>query len=221
MPIDDQFVYDPPTAPLDILYEDEDLVIINKPSGLLSVMGRLDEHRDSAYWRILQHFPNAKVTHRLDMATSGILVFAKDRNAEVAMSRLFQQRAIKKYYTALVEGKLIGHGSIDVPIITDWENRPRQKIDYNIGKSAQTKYQAITYIREYQCTEVSLQPITGRSHQLRVHMLHLGHPIVGDKIYNSQAKNAHAKQMALHASQIEFVHPLQKKEILIKSQPNF
>lgn len=139
MPIDDQFVYDPPTAPLDILYEDEDLVIINKPAGLLSVMGRLTEHRDSAYSRILQHFPNAKVTHRLDMATSGILIFAKHGDAEVAMSRLFQQRAIQKTYTAFVLGELIGHGLVDVPLITDWENRPRQKIDYDIGKSAQTK----------------------------------------------------------------------------------
>ncbi|MCJ8147219.1 pseudouridine synthase [Acinetobacter sp. A3.8] len=221
MPIDDQFVYDPPTAPLEILYEDDDLIIVNKPAGLLSVMGRLVEHRDSAYWRILQHFPNAKVTHRLDMATSGILVFAKHRDVEVAMSRLFQQRAIQKTYTALVQGELTGQGIVDVPLITDWENRPRQKIDYDIGKSAQTQYRAMQYIAEYDCTEVKLHPITGRSHQLRVHMLHLGHPIVRDKIYNPQAKNAHTQQMALHASQIEFIHPLQKKEILIKSSPNF
>ncbi|SDC70179.1 tRNA pseudouridine32 synthase / 23S rRNA pseudouridine746 synthase [Acinetobacter marinus] len=110
---------------------------------------------------------------------------------------------------------------IDVPLMADWDHRPRQKIDYEIGKSAQTQYQAVQYRAEYDCTEVKLYPITGRSHQLRVHMMHLGHPIVGDKIYNPQAKNAHTTQMALHASQLKFMHPLQNHETLINSPPNF
>nr|WP_298889892.1 pseudouridine synthase [uncultured Acinetobacter sp.] len=221
MPLDPDFIYDPPQSALETLYEDIDLIAINKPAGLLSVMGRLPEHQDSAYWRILQKFPQAKVLHRLDMATSGILIFAKHRESEVAMSRQFQQRTIEKTYIALVQGKLDGMGMIDVPLIADWENRPRQKIDYKIGKSAQTQYQAMQYRAEYDCTEVLLHPITGRSHQLRVHMMHLGHPIVGDKIYNPQAKNAHTAQMALHASQLKFTHPLQNHEILINSQANF
>lgn len=119
MPLDPDFIYDPPQSALETLYEDIDLIAINKPAGLLSVMGRLPEHQDSAYWRILQKFPQAKVLHRLDMATSGILIFAKHRKSEVAMSRQFQQRTIEKTYIALVQGKLDGMGMIDVPLIAD------------------------------------------------------------------------------------------------------
>ena len=138
MPFNSNFVYAPPQQTLVILYEDDDLVIIDKPAGLLSVPGRLPEHQDSAYLRVVEQFPLAKITHRLDMATSGILMFAKHRDAEVAVSKMFQVRAVKKNYIALVQGKIDSKGSVDVPLITDWENRPRQLGYYELGKSAET-----------------------------------------------------------------------------------
>ena len=221
MPINDDFVYMPPQDPLAVLYEDDDLIVINKPAGLLSVPGRLPEHHDSAYLRVVDQFPNAKITHRLDMATSGILMFAKHRDAEVAVSKIFQARTVSKNYIALVQGKLEQEGSVDVPLITDWENRPRQMVHFELGKSAQTLYQALSYNVEQDITRVLLTPITGRSHQLRVHMMHIGHPITGDKIYHPNAKQSPLGRLALHASRLSFQHPLQAHTVDIISDPEF
>lgn len=127
MALDPNFVYRPPQGALVVLYEDDDLIVIDKPAGLLSVMGRLPEHQDSAYLRILARYPEAKVTHRLNMATSGILMFAKHRDAEVAVSRMFQARTVEKRYTALVQGQLQGEGQVDVPLIADWDNHSATK----------------------------------------------------------------------------------------------
>lgn len=215
------FVYRPPQQALSILYEDKDYIAVNKPAGLLSVMGRLPEHQDSAYWRILQDFPNAKVTHRLDMATSGILLFAKHRDAEVAMSKLFQARQVSKYYVALVQGKIALDGEIDLPLIADWENRPRQKVDFEIGKPAQTLFYRLNYQAEYDCSRVQLIPITGRSHQLRLHMAAIGHPILGDKLYHPDPQKTHLSQMALHAEKLAFVQPLSQQNIEIVSVTGF
>lgn len=215
------FIYTPPQQPLQIVYEDDDFIVIDKPSGLLSVMGRLPEHQDSAYLRILQDFPQAKVVHRLDMATSGILLFAKHRDAEVMMSKLFQARQVDKYYTALVQGQLLGQGSVDVPLIADWENRPRQKVDFQVGKSALTHYETITYDSEQDATRVKLIPITGRSHQLRVHMAHIGHPIMGDKLYHPQPQCYALGRLALHATVLSFIHPRQQQQLNIISDVPF
>ncbi|MDO4223086.1 MAG: pseudouridine synthase [Acinetobacter sp.] len=215
------FIYTPPQHPLEYLYEDDDLIAINKPAGLLSVMGRLPEHQDSAYLRILQRIPLAKVIHRLDMATSGILLFAKHREVEVMMSKIFQARQVKKYYTAWVEGQLQGQGMVDVPLIADWEHRPRQKVDYDVGKPAQTLYQAERYDEQLDCSRVLLEPITGRSHQLRVHMAHLGHPITGDKLYHPQPNKSPLGRLALHATKLQFLHPTQQVWIEIVSEAPF
>ncbi|MFH7348903.1 RluA family pseudouridine synthase [Acinetobacter variabilis] len=216
MPINDNFVYAPPQDPLHILYEDDDLVVIEKPAGLLSVPGRLPEHHDSAYLRVLERYPNAKITHRLDMATSGILMFAKHREAEVAVSKMFQARTVSKHYIALVQGEIQTEGSVDVPLITDWENRPRQMVHFELGKAAKTLYQRLEYLPEQDISRVLLTPITGRSHQLRVHMLHIGHPITGDKIYHPEPMRSSLNRMALHASELTFTQPLSghKVEIL-------
>ncbi|WP_180076258.1 pseudouridine synthase [Acinetobacter sp. YH12106] len=208
MPINPDFVYCPPQEPLHIVYEDDDLVVIEKPAGLLSVPGRLAEHHDSAYLRVLDQYPQAKITHRLDMATSGILMFAKHRDAEVAVSKMFQARTVHKNYVALVQGKLEGQGSVEVPLMTDWENRPRQMVHYELGKTAKTLYQAIGYLPQQDISRVLLTPITGRSHQLRVHMLHIGHPITGDKIYHPEPQRSPLKRMALHANYLAFSQPL-------------
>lgn len=213
----DIFIYNPPQTALHILYEDDDFIAIDKPAGLLSVMGRLPEHQDSAYLRILQDFPQAKVVHRLDMATSGILLFAKHRDAEVMMSKLFQARQVDKYYTALVQGQLSGQGSVDVPLIADWDNRPRQKVDFALGKTALTHYQALDYDADFDETRVKLTPITGRSHQLRVHMAHLGHPITGDKLYHPSPQHSRLQRLALHATELSFIHPVEQKMLNIIS----
>jgi tRNA pseudouridine32 synthase / 23S rRNA pseudouridine746 synthase len=221
MPLDDNFVYSPPQEPLKILYEDDDLVVIEKPAGLLSVPGRLPEHHDSAYFRVLDQFPNAKITHRLDMATSGILMFAKHRDAEVAVSKMFQARTVTKNYIALVEGKLEGEGVVEVPLIADWENRPKQMVHYELGKPAKTLYQALSYDHENNYTRVLLTPITGRSHQLRVHMMHIGHPIMGDKIYHPNPKRFTLNRMALHASFLGFIQPLSNQQVEIHGNVPF
>ena len=162
MPLNDNFIYLPPQDPLEMIYEDEDLVVINKPAGLLSVMGRLPEHQDSAYLRVLAQYPSAKVTHRLDMATSGLLMFAKHRDAEVAISKMFQARTVKKYYVALVQGQIQQDGSVEVPLITDWENRPRQMVHFELGKPAKTLFQSIEYDGTTDQSRVRLEPVTGR-----------------------------------------------------------
>ncbi|CAM4407321.1 hypothetical protein F901_01179 [Acinetobacter dispersus] len=221
MPLNDNFIYTPPQDPLDIVYEDEDLLVINKPAGLLSVMGRLPEHQDSAYLRVLEKYPAAKVTHRLDMATSGLLMFAKHREAEVAVSKMFQARTVKKYYVALVQGQIQSEGSVEVPLITDWENRPRQMVHFELGKQAKTLFQCMAYDAETDQSRVRLEPVTGRSHQLRVHMMHIGHPIMGDKLYHPEPTKFYLKRMALHAAYLAFQHPLKLHEVEIHSEVRF
>ena len=217
MPLNNHFIYTPPQEPLNIIYEDNDLLVIYKPAGLLSVMGRLPEHHDSAYLRILEKHPTAKVTHRLDMATSGILMFAKHRDAEVAISKMFQARTVNKQYIALVQGHLTGAGSIEAPLIGDWPNRPKQKVDFEQGKSAKTLYQHIDYDADEDYSRILLEPITGRSHQLRVHLAHIGHPITGDKLYHPEPTRSRLNRMALHASYLAFEHPMQGGFLELKS----
>lgn len=202
------FIYTPPTDPLSIVYEDDHLVVIDKPAGLLSVPGRLPEHQDSAYLRVLNIYPAAKVTHRLDMATSGLLMFAKHRDAEVAISKLFQNRKIKKNYVALVQGQMISDGIIDVPLMGDWPNRPKQKVDFELGKPAKTLYFPMQYDAITDTSRVLLEPITGRSHQLRVHLAHIGHAILRDQLYHPAPFSSSLDRMALHASYLSFMHPI-------------
>lgn len=211
----------PPQQPLCIVYEDDDLVVIDKPAGLLSVPGRLPEHQDSAYLRVVEKYPHAKITHRLDMATSGILMFAKHRNAEVAVSKMFQARTVQKNYIALVQGKLEGQGSVDVPLMTDWENRPRQMVHFELGKAAKTLYQAVQYFEADDITRVLLTPVTGRSHQLRVHMQYIGHPITGDQFYHPDYRQSALKRMALHASYLAFTQPLSGVDVEIRGNTPF
>lgn len=215
------FIYQPPLAKLITVFEDNDLIIIDKPAGLLSVMGRLPEHQDSAYLRILKQHSQARVVHRLDMATSGLLIFAKHKEAERAMSQLFQTRKIKKYYIALVDGKIEPQGSVDVPLITDWVNRPKQKVDFEQGKSAHTNFLRLAFDEKKQRSRVQLEPVTGRSHQLRVHMQHLGHSILGDKLYHPNPYHFELPRMALHASYLEFTQPCSGQHIQLELTPCF
>ncbi|WP_111742090.1 bifunctional tRNA pseudouridine(32) synthase/23S rRNA pseudouridine(746) synthase RluA [Leminorella richardii] len=200
--------YDPPTEPwLHVLYQDDHIIVVNKPSGLLSVPGKAPEHRDSIMTRVQRDFPGAESVHRLDMATSGVMVVALTKAAERELKRQFREREPKKSYIARVWGHLEkDEGLVDLPLICDWPNRPKQKVCFETGKSAQTEYQVLSRDADGS-TRVLLMPITGRSHQLRVHMLALGHPILGDKFYAHPEAKAMAPRLQLHARELHITHP--------------
>ncbi|HEX19768.1 MAG TPA: RluA family pseudouridine synthase [Acidiferrobacteraceae bacterium] len=207
---------------LDILYQDDTLLVLNKPGGLLSVPGKGVDRQDSLATRVQREFPDAEVVHRLDMATSGIMLMARGKSAQSQLSKLFQQRQVQKSYIAVVDGRLEqDSGEIDLPLITDWPNRPKQKVDFEHGKSSQTRYRVLQYNAADNTTRVQLEPITGRSHQLRVHMQQLGHAIVGDRLYADEAAQAKADRLLLHAESIGFTHPLTMQDVLFDSQAPF
>lgn len=200
--------YNPPLEPwLHILYQDAHIMVVNKPSGLLSVPGRLDEHKDSVMTRIQRDYPEAESVHRLDMATSGVIVVALTKAAERELKRQFRERQPAKTYVARVWGHPAQEkGMVDLPLICDWPNRPKQKVCFDTGKSAQTDYQVVEY-GDDNSARVALKPITGRSHQLRVHMLALGHPILGDGFYAHPEAKAMADRLLLHAESLTITHP--------------
>jgi len=210
------FQYNPPPHNgLDILHIDSDLIIVNKPSGILSVPGRGEDKQDCMISRVNQEYPGALTIHRLDMETSGILIIARNEKSQSAMGKLFQSRNIKKQYIALVNGiPKKNNGLINFPLIADWPNRPKQKIDLIKGKPSSTNYLVIESTEN--ASRVKLTPITGRSHQLRVHMLAIGHPILGDRLYASQDIIDRADRLLLHASFICFNHPITHEKITIK-----
>lgn len=203
----DDFVYAPPQTPyLKIIYRDEDILVLDKPSGLLSVAGRLAIHKDSLQTRVQRVFPNASVVHRLDMSTSGIMLMALNKESHRHLSRQFQDRKISKRYLARIYGTPDAEcGSVDLPLICDWVNRPKQKVDIESGKPSLTNWKILH--AEEQSSLVELEPITGRSHQLRVHMQSLGHPILGDKFYAHDEAFLLSDRLDLHAAYIKFAHP--------------
>ncbi|CNK89489.1 bifunctional tRNA pseudouridine(32) synthase/23S rRNA pseudouridine(746) synthase RluA [Yersinia proxima] len=214
--------YNPPRDPwLLILYQDEHIMVVNKPSGLLSVPGRAPENKDSIMTRIQADFPTAESVHRLDMATSGVIVVALTKAAERELKRQFREREPKKSYVARVWGHLAqDEGLIDLPLICDWPNRPKQKVCYETGKSSQTQYQVLSRDTDGS-TRVKLSPITGRSHQLRVHMLAIGHPILGDGFYAPPEAKAMASRLQLHAQELCITHPEFGTVMHFKCEPEF
>lgn len=214
--------YNPPQDPcLTILYQDEHIMVVNKPSGLLSVPGRLEEHKDSVMTRIQRDFPQAESVHRLDMATSGVIVVALTKAAERELKRQFREREPKKQYVARVWGHLEHEeGLVDLPLICDWPNRPKQKVCYETGKPAQTGYEVLEFAAD-NTTRVRLKPITGRSHQLRVHMLALGHPILGDRFYATPEALALAPRLLLHAETLTITHPAYGNSMTFRAPVDF
>jgi tRNA pseudouridine32 synthase/23S rRNA pseudouridine746 synthase len=210
------FIYLPPMSPyLDIIYQDDDFIVLNKASGILSVPGRLPEHQDCLQNRVQRVLPTATIVHRLDMATSGLMIMALNKPAHVAISRQFEQRKTKKTYLARVFGLIeLNEGSVDLPLICDWPNRPKQKVDHENGKQSLTHYRVLSRNQKQSdltdkqaSTLVELTPVTGRSHQLRVHMLALGHPILGDRLYASKEALAMKNRLQLHALNLSLFHP--------------
>lgn len=193
---------------------------MNKPSGLLSVPGKNPEHKDSLIVRINRVFPTATVVHRLDMATSGIMVFALNKAAHKHIGLQFEKRQTRKAYIAKIYGVPAQEcGSVELPLICDWPNRPRQKVDHETGKYALTHWQVLRTCEDY--SRVKLTPVTGRSHQLRVHMLSLGHPILGDRLYAHEKALAMAERLQLHAAELSFSHPSTQEWLNFTAAPEF
>jgi len=219
----DMFLYNPPAHDkLSILYCDESILVVDKPAGLLSVPGRGPDKQDCMISRVQQTYPQALIVHRLDMATSGILVLALDKETHRLLSQQFQKREIDKEYIAVVSGRLEEEqGIIDKPMICDWPNRPKQMIDVEEGKKAQTHYQVLEYLTKDNTSRVLLKPITGRTHQLRLHCQYIGHSILGDQLYGDEEVKGMASRLLLHASNIRFIHPITLESIDIGSEIPF
>jgi tRNA pseudouridine32 synthase/23S rRNA pseudouridine746 synthase len=197
--------YNPPHDPLDILHADHEVVLVNKPAGLLSVPGKGEDLADCLIERLKGAFPSTLLVHRLDRDTSGVMIFAQTRHAQRHLGLQFEKRQTKKTYVARVWGELTPKtGTVDLPIIVDWENRPRQKICHETGRSAQTDWRVVR--SDGRETRVRLMPKTGRSHQLRVHMLAMGHPILGDPFY-AEGEAREYERLMLHSETLKFRHP--------------
>ncbi len=198
------FDYNPADNPLSYLYIDDDLIIVEKPSGLLSVPGKSEP--DCLESRIRQDYPESLTIHRLDMATSGVMVFARNPNAQRHIGQQFEKRVTEKTYISRVWGKVESDtGDIELPLITDWPNRPKQMICHERGKPSFTSWEVLE--RELNATRLALYPKTGRSHQLRVHMLAIGHPILGDRLYAPDSSYEAANRLQLHAHQLKLRKP--------------
>lgn len=199
------FAYDPPDTPLQILHEDAAIIVVDKPAGLLTVPGKLENRQDCLVTRLRAARWDALTVHRLDCDTSGVIIFARTKQAQGFLGQEFEQRRAQKTYVARLKGRLeTDQGTVDLPLGSDWDYRPRQKVDPVHGRPAVTDWQVID--RSDTETRVRLTPYTGRSHQLRVHMLALGHPILGDQIYAPETQAEHARLM-LHAETLGLNHP--------------
>ncbi len=203
---------------LEVIYADASLAVLNKPSGLLSVPGRGEDKQDCLIARAQQTWPDALTVHRLDMATSGLVVVARGPEIQRQLSQAFARREVHKLYEAVVDGTppLIASAEeadgdwqdIQLPLLIDWPNRPRSKIDWEHGKPSHTRWRCKSGVSPEGTTRVELQPITGRTHQLRLHMMAIGHAMLGDALYASAEVCARAPRLLLHARQLKLQHPL-------------
>ena len=210
------------------LFLDAHLLVVEKPAGLLAVPGRGTDKQDCLVIRLQDLWPDVLTVHRLDMATSGVMVFARDAATQAALGRQFAGRQVYKRYVALVDGFLQqdeqtlddeGWSLIDLPLVADWPNRPKQKVDAASGKPSATRWRVLGH--ENGATRVALQPLTGRTHQLRVHLLALGHAIVGDALYADAAVAARSPRLLLHAQTLALAHPVTAEPLRIDSPVPF
>ena len=202
---------------VELLFVDDHLLVAVKPAGLLAVPGRGPDKQDCLSARLQQLFPDSMVVHRLDMATSGLMVFARGAGMQRKLSIMFQQREMEKRYVAICAGILQpAQGEIDLPIAADWPNRPLQRIDTDYGKPSLTRYQLLQ--QEGDHSRVELEPVTGRTHQLRLHLSALGHPILGDALYGDEHN---APRLLLHACLLRFNHPHGMELLSFEHAPSF
>ena len=201
----------PPHTGLDLIYCDEAMIVVGKPAGLLSVPGRGEDKADCLASRVQAEYADARIVHRLDMDTSGLLVLARGAEMHRRLSIGFQEREVDKRYLAVVSGKLsTSAGEIALPLMFDWPNRPLHKVDFESGKPALTRYSVLAYDAATDSSRVELEPVTGRTHQLRVHLSALGHPILGDALYGGEARSR-AGRLLLHARLLRLHHPLSRQ----------
>lgn len=211
---------DTPPDAVQTLHDDADLVVLAKPAGLLAVPGRGPEGADNLWSRVLVRYPDALVVHRLDQATSGLLVMARNPDSQRHLSMQFEQRLVVKAYEALVEGQpKEEQGEIDLPLIADWPRRPMQKVDTDLGKPSLSRWRVLSRDPMHGMTRLSLVPRTGRTHQLRVHMAAIGHPIVGDRLYGGSL--AGATRLMLHSTELGFTHPATGERLHFRSPAPF
>jgi tRNA pseudouridine32 synthase/23S rRNA pseudouridine746 synthase len=203
---------------LAFVYRDAAVVAVDKPAGLLSVPGRGADKQDCASSRVQAVHADARVVHRLDMATSGLLVMARGDAAQRHLSDAFAQRVVHKRYVAVVQGRMpAAGGDIDLPLVADWPNRPRQIVDAARGKASLTRWRVLSVDAQRDASRVELEPVTGRSHQLRVHLQAIGHPIVGDALYGGRA----APRLMLHACELTVPHPVSGAMLRLRSPVPF
>ena len=209
----------PPDLGSPVIFSDDWLVIADKPAGLLSVPGRGPDKADCLVSRVQRDYPDALAVHRLDMSTSGLLLLARGEAMHSHFSRLFRERAVDKTYVAVVAGLMRDDsGEINLPLICDWPNRPRQKVDFDIGKPSLTRYRVVSRDPVAETTRVMLEPVTGRSNQLRLHLASLGHGILGDELYGDVTR---AERLLLHAMDLAFIHPANGQRIEFNAPTGF
>lgn len=217
-----------------LLYADDAILVLDKPAGLLAVPGRGDDKQDCLSARIRQQFPDALIVHRLDMATSGLMVMARGLDAQRTMSHAFASRAVTKRYIAVVNGHVTppaqDWGIIDLPIVVDWPRRPLRIIDHERGKPSVTRWRVMPNDPHRglpvnglatPSTRLELEPVTGRSHQLRVHLQTIGHAILGDMLYAGTDVQARASRLLLHACSLTISHPGTGQLLTFESPPPF
>ena len=206
----------------EIVHADAHCIVATKPSGLLAVPGRGEAGRDCLSERVRSEYADALIVHRLDMATSGLMLLARGADAQRALSVAFARREVHKRYVAVVAGRLdSSEGEIDLPLAADWPNRPRQQVDALRGRPSLTRYRVLDSDAAHNTTRLELEPVTGRAHQLRVHLLALGHTILGDALYGSAEVQAAAPRLLLHASSLRFAHPASGESMSFDSPPPF
>lgn len=204
------------------LHADADCIVAVKPSGMLSVPGRGALGQDCLAARVQAGFTDALVVHRLDMSTSGLMLFARGAAAQRVLSAAFAAREVHKRYIAVVHGRVEpALGEIDLPLSADWPNRPKQMVDHDIGKPSLTRWRVLAVDAARDATRLELEPVTGRAHQLRVHLLALGHPILGDALYAPPEVLARADRLLLHASSLRFAHPATGEQLALESAAPF
>lgn len=217
--LDQLFILPPCVGHIRVLHEEQDFILIDKPPGLLSVPGRHPQNRDSVITRLVESYPGAAIVHRLDFDTSGVMVVPLSKRALSDISKQFQARTVSKHYTAVVAGLIAqDDGIIDLPIAAD--EGPKYKIALDGGKPSVTEYRVVHRNEQAQTTRVFLHPITGRSHQLRLHLQAIGHPILGCAFYGGEFATA-AERLLLHATDLRFLHPSTGAEVFIESKPEF
>lgn len=206
---------------LDFVYQDDFLLVVNKPAELLAVPGRGPDKSDSLTTRVQKEYPDALSVHRLDMSTSGLLILARGKEMHRRLSRSFRDHGVRKCYIAMIAGQIAAaEGAVDLPLGPDWPNRPRQKVDIAAGKSSLTRFRLLSYDAASGASRVALEPVTGRTHQLRVHMAAIGHPILGDRLYGDQTGSA-APRLMLHARMLSFIHPFSSEPLTLTSAAPF